>query len=810
MKLCFAAITRVAQRDSAVSRTAVLAAQARTMCSKIAREWYPPKGETKQQFVLYNSLVDEKVPFVPAAGPDSKNVTWYICGPTVYDSTHMGHARNYVTFDIVRRILEDYFGYNVQYVMNITDVDDKIILRARRNYLLSQYVAQATDPVQVRAYADKALAVSISKQESKVKDVEDTVHQANGDTGARKRQELEDALRNETFKRDKLLKVQQELQALPANAAIKDILAVASDSIAEALDKEKGATVTDHSIYKAHSSKYEAEFFEDMDALGCRRPDVLTRVTEYIPEIVNYVQQIIDNGMAYAVNGSVYFDTSKFRESGHTYGKLKPWAVGSATLAAEGEANFECSEKRSPQDFALWKMSKPGEPFWESPWGQGRPGWHIECSAMASAVIGQNIDIHTGGDDLKFPHHDNELAQAEAYYHKCGCRQWVNYFLHSGHLEIEGLKMSKSLKNFITIRETLKEFSPRQVRLIFLLSQWNKPITYGSQCRSEMKSKEALLKNFFQNVEVAIRENTSIDASQRWTEEDTTLNNAVIAAQNEVHACLQDNLNTSGALSALSELVRQVNVYMASQGPRSQPLLLRKAAAYVTRILTVFGLTDGPGDKLGLSDSSSGGAGDDARLSAYLTAFSSFRDEMRALARGGADKVTLLTACDRLRDEVMVELGVRLEDKPDGKSVWKLESPEVLRKEVREKALTALNTRVAKASLAVEKKKKEVSKFSDLLALPPLDAELAAKYSKCDPESGEPTHDKEGNALEGKAKDKARKEWEKLKKVREPLLVKQAEDPGFMNKMQGELVELTQQLEGLNLEAAQLAEQLKA
>lgn len=138
-----------------------------------------------------------------------------------------------------------------------------------------------------------------------------------------------------------------------------------------------------------------------------------------------------------------------YRSSGHTYGKLNPWAVGSAALAGE---TTDCGGKRHPSDFALWKNAKPGEPVWESPWGLGRPGWHIECSAMASAIIGQTLDIHTGGEDLRFPHHDNELAQAEAHYHSEGCCQWVNYFMHSGHLGIEGLKMSKSLKNFITIR----------------------------------------------------------------------------------------------------------------------------------------------------------------------------------------------------------------------------------------------------------------------------------------------------------------------------------------------------------------------
>ena len=201
-----------------------------------------------------------------------------------------------------------------------------------------------------------------------------------------------------------------------------------------------------------NKKSYEAEFFEDMAALGVRPPDVLTRVAEFVPEIIAYVERIVAQGYGYASRGSVYFDTARFRSDGHVYGKCKPASVGCAALAAESEADFETAEKRGAADFALWKAAKPGEPAWDSPWGKGRPGWHIECSAMASNVIGAAMDIHSGGEDLKFPHHDNELAQAEAHYHDDGCRQWVNYFLHCGHLEVEGLKMSKSLKNFITVR----------------------------------------------------------------------------------------------------------------------------------------------------------------------------------------------------------------------------------------------------------------------------------------------------------------------------------------------------------------------
>ena len=226
-------------------------------------------------------------------------------------------------------------------------------------------------------------------------------------------------------------------------------------------------------------------------ALGVRPADVLTRVSEYIPEVVEYVEKIIANGYGYvAPSGSVYFDTLAFNEKkDHFYAKLEPGKFEmneqNLKLLAEGEGSLAGDtkgEKRNPQDFALWKSSKPGEPIWKSPWGEGRPGWHIECSAMSSAVLGQSLDIHSGGVDLKFPHHDNEIAQAEAYYDS-DC--WVHYFLHPGHLHINGLKMSKSLKNFITIREAFQgkgEFppiTPRQMRIMFLLAKWDSVMDFS-------------------------------------------------------------------------------------------------------------------------------------------------------------------------------------------------------------------------------------------------------------------------------------------------------------------------------------------
>ncbi len=386
--------------------------------------------------------------------------------------------RNYVTFDVIRRILEDYFNYDVYAVMNITDVDDKIILRARKNHLVKLYEeTHATLTAQVFEDIAEGFADYRKDLEKKIQELEVEIAQL----VARKK-------KNKTFEKeaekkllaDKLARVPEAEAAVSklrervaaGDDKVPSALAFAGvdsvrDVVADLLDKRDGHSITDERIFRAHAARYEEEFLEDMKELGVRVPDVMTRVTEFVPEIVTYVQQIEANGLAYESNGSVYFHTEAFAQRGHAYGKLEPWSVGDGKLLKSGEgalSDKKGDKKASENDFALWKQSKPGEPSWDSPWGRGRPGWHIECSAMASDLFGDNMDIHSGGSDLRFPHHDNELAQAEAHY---GCKQWVNYFLHSGHLHIDGLKMSKSLKNFITIREALQTCSPRQVPLRF-------------------------------------------------------------------------------------------------------------------------------------------------------------------------------------------------------------------------------------------------------------------------------------------------------------------------------------------------------
>ncbi|GJP72626.1 hypothetical protein CLOP_g3394 [Closterium sp. NIES-67] len=295
-----------------------------------------------------------------------------------------------------------------------------------------------------------------------------------------------------------------------------------------------------------------------MKALGVRPPHVLTRVTEYIDAIINYVEKIVQHGFAYAVNGSVYFDTKAFKESGHMYGKLCPWSVGSAELAAESESDFATSEKRNRSDFALWKASKAGS-------HRGRRlGAMDGLDGTSSALPWRQISLDfpwiftQGAIDLRFPHHDNELAQAEAFHE---CSQWVNYFLHAGHLHIEGHKMSKSLKNFITIRQALEKYSARQFRLLFLLQAWDKPINYGEGAMADAVGREKQLRNFFQTVQAEMRA-AGEQGEEAWSALEKTLNAAVSTAQAEVRARLEDNFDTAGAISALFDLISATNVYL--------------------------------------------------------------------------------------------------------------------------------------------------------------------------------------------------------------------------------------------------------
>ena len=554
----------------------------------------------------------------------------------------MGHARTYLGFDIIRRILTDYFGYHVTLIMNITDIDDKIIERS----------------------------------------------------------------------------AEQGLHHLEL------------------------------------SQHFEAEFHKDMADLQVLPPTVLTRVTEYMTEIVNYIQRIVEKGLAYESNGSVYFHVEAFEQvEGMHYCKLAPEQVGNAELLAEGEGKLTqdfVSDKKSPRDFALWKKSKEGEPKWESPWGLGRPGWHIECSVMASDVLQKlvgvsKMDIHSGGIDLKFPHHDNEMAQAEA---ECGESQWVNYFIHAGHLHIKGLKMSKSLKNFITIQQALEINSARQIRLLFLLHAYNAQMDYGDNTMTHALETEKRFVEFFHNVKACLRAN-DFRKPQKWSAETFQLQKTLNEAMTKVDAALRDDFDTPTVMAVLVDLVKATNVYMeSSSGGTVIGLVVRNVASYITRIFKVFGLiTD---DSIGFAASSSEGSGDrEEVLGPVLDALMDFRSAVRDKARQ-KDVGGILGECDAFRDEKLPPLGIRLEDKADG-SVWKLASdPAELIREMEQKQAEAARKAEEKATREAEAAKKEaLNKLSpeEFMKQLTLEDGTTPMYSKFDADSGLPTHDAEGEPL---------------------------------------------------------------
>jgi cysteinyl-tRNA synthetase len=394
--------------------------------------------EKMHPLVVYNSLTRTKVRFIPS---DPKRVTWYQCGPTVYAESHLGHARTYVSLDVIRRITQDYLGYKVLLCQNITDIDDKIIIRS----------------------------------------------------------------------------------------------------------SERGMP------FRELASKYETEFLEDMSMLGIQTPDMMTRVSEYMNEIIEYVQRLESKGFAYCSNGSVYFDTEAFEKAGHTYGKLMPEQIGNAELLAEGEGALADKDgKRKAHDFALWKKTKDHtddgiiEPSWDSPWGKGRPGWHIECSAMSHAYLGENFDIHGGGVDLLFPHHSNEIAQSKCAFDNSS---YAHYWVHNGTLTVNKNKMSKSLGNFITV-DALRDdnISGEALRWFLLSANYHKPLDYSAKAIDDCQSCiDYLYRTMRLNGQNSLNGQNGL-ASLNWQDlpEDFT-------------APLLDNMNSPKALSFLLELAKKIN-----------------------------------------------------------------------------------------------------------------------------------------------------------------------------------------------------------------------------------------------------------
>jgi len=365
---------------------------------------------------IYNTLTKQKVLFTPL---EPGKVRLYVCGMTVYDYCHVGHARVMVVFDTVVRYLR-FLGYQVTYVRNITDIDDKIIQRAK----------------------------------------------VNG----------------------------EEISQLTAR-------------FIQAMD-------------------------EDMAALGVLPPDLEPRATEFIPEIINLVQRLLDRGYAYLTeNGDVCYAVKQFAE----YGKLSGKQLDELRAGERVEVN---AAKQDPLDFVLWKAAKAGEPSWESPWGAGRPGWHIECSAMSTHCLGNHFDIHGGGMDLQFPHHENEIAQSEA----ATSEPFVNIWMHNGFVRIKEEKMSKSLGNFFTVREVLTRYQPEVVRYFILASHYRSPLNYSEQ-----------------NLETAQQSLTRLYTTLRGLT--TTISSEAVANryQQRFQAAMEDDFNTPEALAVLFELAHEIN-----------------------------------------------------------------------------------------------------------------------------------------------------------------------------------------------------------------------------------------------------------
>ncbi|CAH0384696.1 unnamed protein product [Bemisia tabaci] len=409
--------------------------------SSSVNKWARPVDGFPTEIRIYSSFTKELEPFILN---EKGIVKWYSCGPTVYDKAHIGHACCYMKFDIIRRILEDFFNLKVHYIMGVTDIDDKIILKA--NVLRENF--------------------------------------------------------------------------------------------------------------KTLAKLYEFEFFSDLRKLNILPPHTIARVSDHILEIQNCVDELMKKEVAYsAPDGSVYFDTQKYG----CYGKLY-WTP------EENLSEPNSPHKKHPLDFALWKGMKPNEPFWETPWGCGRPGWHIECSVMASKYFGSQIDIHSGGIDLLFPHHENEEAQCCAYHN---ISQWVNYWIHSGHLFLKGTtKMSKSLENTIDVDECLEKYTPNDFRFMCLLSRYRNSLEYESDIMNKAISLRKKFGTFLENTSDFIR-----SLHNQGNVDEVKLFKALQETEENVRSALANDFNTVRAMSLLTDIVSLTNNMI--QAESSEPKLIR-------------------------------------------------------------------------------------------------------------------------------------------------------------------------------------------------------------------------------------------
>lgn len=790
------------------------------------------------QLKVHNTLQPgAPVPFKPI---DEGKVTWYACGPTVYDHSHLGHARNYVSTDIIRRILRDYFGFHVKFVMNITDVDDKIILRARRSKILEREKAKSLSKEEIsklgadafQAYAKSNLPLLLhDRQELTPESYPKRRDEVYGKVLAGS------TLTGEGKPGDDEAKMRMHLSALTESAAalIKgEVFGGADEILLPYLDSIYKETIDskEHSIWTDVTKYWENDFMSDMDALNVMKPDVITRVTEYVPQIADFVDKVVQKGFAYESDGSVYFDIAAFEKAGNQYARLRPDSRNDQALIADGEGSLSkaAGGKRGAGDFALWKKSKPGEPSWPSPWGEGRPGWHIECSVMASDVLGKQMDIHSGGVDLAFPHHDNELAQSEAYFCEHGHQHnWVNYFLHMGHLSIAGSKMSKSLKNFQTIQDALKTgYTPRGMRIVFLMGKWNDGVEISPDMRAQADGWENSINNFFTNVKSLIAEASGKEPLASLSlEESSSLDAALKKAEAEVQTGLADSFDTPRAMRAIYELVKEANIYINTHKASADVRELEKVARWVTKIVGIFGLDanaappyNGLGwaplasdvvtnpaeaikpyastysriiasvksldvksetlDKLLAFDVQaeftsvvSTGASDIQSIALpHLRTISRIRDELRSLAPSSPAKKDILTLCDAIRDTELTNLGVYLDDRPDGQaSLIKFVPREELLAQREEKAAKEAEKARLKEEAKKERERVEEERKAKAKISPTEMFRGDERFGAWD-EMGLPTHMKSGEEVAKSMAKKLKKDWERQKKLHEEFLKK--------------------------------------
>lgn len=456
---------------------------------------------------IYNTLTKQKEPFKPL---EEGKVSMYVCGMTVYDYCHIGHGRIFVVFDVVARFLR-YLGYDVNYVRNITDIDDKIIKRANEN--------------------------------------------------------------NESIE-----------------------------------------SLTTRTIQSMQ---------EDEAALGVLAPTATPKATEYMAEILAMIETLMSKGYAYvADNGDVYFNTRKFT----TYGDLAQQDLDKLRAGIRVDL---VAEKHDPLDFVLWKLAKPDEPKWASPWGEGRPGWHIECSAMANSLLGKHFDIHGGGLDLQFPHHQNEIAQSEAA-NDC---QFVNVWMHVGYVTIDKEKMSKSLGNFFTIREVLATYHPEVIRYFMIASHYRSPINYSQQNLSNAQAALERCYSALRYITIAAEQDTD-HFEQRFVD------------------AMTDDFNTPVALSVLFDIVREINKHKDEQ-----PVLAGGLGALLLRLGNSIGLLSNDPDQF---------------LKGTIPSAEVEQIEMLITHRNRARSDKEWAEADRIRDQLL-RMGIMIEDGPDG-TTWRKES----------------------------------------------------------------------------------------------------------------------------------------